>query len=133
VTGPTLYVVLVAFGVVVGVTSGLLGVGGGTLIVPFLTLAVGFSQHSAEATSLLVILPTAVVGSLALRRRGVGDLGLALRFGVFGAIGSVVGALLALALPASTLRLVFAVFVLVVGLRLVRDGLRGERADEVRS
>jgi len=133
VTGPTLYIVLVAFGVVVGVTSGLLGVGGGTLIVPFLTLAVGFSQHSAEATSLLVILPTAVVGSLALRRRGVGDLGLALRFGVFGAIGSVVGALLALALPASTLRLVFAVFVLVVGLRLVRDGLRGERADEVRS
>jgi len=133
VTGPTLYVVLVAFGVVVGVTSGLLGVGGGTLIVPFLTLAVGFSQHSAEATSLLVILPTAVVGSLALRRRGVGDLGLALRFGVFGAIGSVVGALLALALPASTLRLVFAVFVLVVGLRLVRDGLRGERSDEVRS
>ena len=132
-TGPTLYIVLVAFGVVVGVTSGLLGVGGGTLIVPFLTLAVGFSQHSAEATSLLVILPTAVVGSLALRRRGVGDLGLALRFGVFGAIGSVVGALLALALPASTLRLVFAVFVLVVGLRLVRDGLRGERSDEVRS
>ena len=132
-SGPTLYVVLVAFGVVVGVTSGLLGVGGGTLIVPFLTLAVGFSQHSAEATSLLVILPTAVVGSLALRRRGVGDLGLALRFGVFGAIGSVVGALLALALPASTLRLVFAVFVLVVGLRLIRDGLRGERAEEVRS
>jgi hypothetical protein len=116
--------VLVAFGVVVGIASGLLGVGGGTLIVPFLTLAVGFSQHSAEATSLLVILPTAVAGSLALRRRGVGDLGLALRFGVFGAAGSVLGALLALTLPASTLRLVFAVFVGVVGLRLVRDGTR---------
>jgi uncharacterized membrane protein YfcA len=123
-SGPTLYVVLVAFGVVVGIASGLLGVGGGTLIVPFLTLAVGFSQHSAEATSLLVILPTAIVGSLALRRRGVGDLALALRFG---ALGSVLGALLALALPADTLRLVFAVFVGVVGLRLARDGIRGER------
>ena len=126
-TGPTLYVVLVAFGVIVGVASGLLGVGGGTLIVPFLTLAVGFAQHSAEATSLLVILPTAVAGSLALRRRGVGDLGLALRFGVVGAVGSVLGALLALALPASTLKLVFAVFVGVVGLRLARDGIRAER------
>jgi uncharacterized membrane protein YfcA len=126
-SGPTLYVALVAFGVVVGVASGLLGVGGGTLIVPFLTLAVGFSQHSAEATSLLVILPTAVAASLALRRRGVGDLGLALRFGVVGALGSVLGALLALALPASTLRLAFAVFVGVVGLRLARDGVRGER------
>ena len=129
-TGPTLYVALVAFGVAAGVASGLLGVGGGTLVVPFLTLAVGLTQHSAEATSLLVILPTAVVGSLVLRRRGVGDLRLALRFGVVGAIGSVLGALLALALPASTLRLVFAVFVGLVGLRLARDGLRHEDALE---
>lgn len=126
-TGPTLYVALVAFGLVAGVASGLLGVGGGTLIVPFLTLAVGFSQHSAEATSLLVILPTAIVGSLALRRRGVGDLGIALRFGVVGAVGSVLGAVLALALPGSTLRIVFAVFVGVVGLRLAYDGLRPEK------
>jgi uncharacterized protein len=126
-SGPTLYVVLVAFGVVVGVASGLLGVGGGTLIVPFLTLAVGFSQHAAEATSLLVVLPTAIVGSLVLRRRGVGDLGLALRFGAVGALGAVLGALVALALPADTLRLVFAVFVGVIGLRFVRDGIRDDR------
>ena len=125
-SGPTLYVALVAFGVVVGVTSGLLGVGGGTLVVPFLTLAVGLSQHAAEATSLLVILPTAIAGSLALRNRGVGDLGLALRFGVIGAVGSVLGALLALALPGSTLRLVFAVFVGLVGLRIAYDGVRRE-------
>jgi uncharacterized membrane protein YfcA len=125
-TGPTLYVVLVAFGVVVGVASGLLGVGGGTVIVPFLTLAVGFSQHSAQATSLFVILPTAIAGSLVLRRKAIGDLGLALRFGVVGAVGSVAGALLALALPAHTLRLFFAVFVGLVGLRLARDGIRGD-------
>jgi uncharacterized membrane protein YfcA len=125
-SGPTLYVALVAFGVVAGVASGLLGVGGGTLIVPFLTLAAGFSQHAAEATSLLVVLPTAIVGSLALRRRGVGDLELALRFGLVGAAGAVLGALLALALPADTLRVVFAVFVGIVGLRFVRDGIRGE-------
>ena len=132
-SGPTLYVALVAFGVVVGVASGLLGVGGGTLIVPFLTLAAGFSQHSAEATSLLVILPTAIVGSLALRKRGVGDLGLALRFGVVGAAGSVLGALLALALPATTLRLVFAVFVGVVGLKLAYDGIRDDTPPGLRS
>ena len=125
-SGPTLYVALVAFGVVAGVASGLLGVGGGTLIVPFLTLAAGFSQHAAEATSLLIVLPTAIAGSLALRRRGVGDLGLALRFGLVGAAGAVLGALLALALPADTLRVVFAVFVGIVGLRFVRDGIRGE-------
>ena len=49
-SGSTLYLALVAFGVLAGVASGLLGVGGGTLMVPFLTLAAGFSQHVAEAT-----------------------------------------------------------------------------------
>ena len=122
--GITLVVALVAFGVAVGATSGLLGVGGGTLMVPFLTLAVGLSQHAAEATSLLVVLPTAIVASVVLQRRGVGDLGLALRFGTLGAVGSVLGALLALALPGHVLKLVFAGFLLLVSARLVRDGLR---------
>ncbi len=119
-----LFVALAAFGLGTGAAAGLLGVGGGILMVPFLTLAVGLSQHAAEATSLVVVLPTAVVASLELRRRGVGDLGLALRFGVVGAVGGAVGALLALALPATTLRVVFAVFLALVGLRLVRDGVR---------
>jgi uncharacterized protein len=115
---------LVAFGVATGMAAGLLGVGGGILMVPFLTLAVGLSQHSAEATSLVVVLPTALVASLALRRRGIGDLPSALRFGVAGALGAVGGVLLALALPGSTLRIVFAVFLGLVGLRLVGDGVR---------
>ncbi len=122
--GPTLYIALAAFGVLAGVASGLLGVGGGTLIVPFLVLAVGLTQHGAEATSLLVILPTAIVGSLTLRRKGVGNLGLALRFGLVGAIGAFAGAKLALALPASTLKIVFSVFVGIVGLKLAYDGWR---------
>src|SRR5439155_211956 len=85
---------LVAFGVLGGLLSGLLGVGGGTVMVPCLTLAVGLSQHAAEATSLLVILPTAAAGTLALHRRGVGNPGLAIRFGLVGSIGAVLGALL---------------------------------------
>jgi len=124
VSGPGLYAALIAFGVLAGVASGLLGVGGGTLIVPFLTLAVGLTQHGAEATSLLVILPTAIVGSLTLRRKGVGNLAIALRFGLIGAIGAFAGAKLALALPASTLKIVFAVFVGLVGLKLAYDGWR---------
>jgi uncharacterized membrane protein YfcA len=115
---------LAAFGLFVGAAAGLLGVGGGILMVPFLTLAVGLSQHAAEATSLVVVLPTALVASLELRRRGIGELATALRFGVVGAAGAVGGALLALTLPASTLRVVFAVFLGLVGLRLVGDGVR---------
>lgn len=92
---------------------------------PFLVLAVGLSQHEAEATSLLVILPTALAASVALRRRDVGDLPVALGLGTVGALGAVVGALLALSLPADALRLIFAGLLALIGLRFVRDARAG--------
>jgi uncharacterized protein len=125
-----LLLALVAVGAASGVLAGLLGVGGGILLVPFLVLAVGMSQHSAEATSLLVVLPTAIVASLTLHRRGVGDLPTALRIGAVGALGAIVGALLALWLPGDALRTLFAVFLALVGARLVRDGLTGAGVPE---
>ena len=75
-------------------------------------LAVRRLTHANAA----LFLPTAVVASLELRRRGVGNLGEALRFGTVGAIAAAGGALLALLLPASTLKLVFAVLLGLVGL-----------------
>jgi uncharacterized protein len=120
-----LFLALIVVGAAAGVLAGLLGVGGGILLVPFLVLAVGMTQHEAEATSLLVILPTAVAASVALRRRGLGDLPIALVIGMVGALGAVVGALLALSLPADVLRAVFAVLLTVAGLRLIRDARMG--------
>jgi hypothetical protein len=120
-----LFVALIGVGAAAGVLAGLLGVGGGILLVPFLVLAVGMTQHEAEATSLLVILPTAVAASIALRRRGVGDLPVALVIGVVGAVGAVAGALLALSLPADVLRAVFAVLLAIAGLRLIHDARMG--------
>jgi len=127
VTTALLLVGLAAFGVATGAAAGLLGVGGGIVMVPFLTLVVGVPQHAAEATSLLVVLPTAVVASIVLRRRRVGDLGVALRFGIIGAAGGAGGALLALTLSGHALRVVFAAFLALVGVRLVYDSLRAEQ------
>jgi uncharacterized membrane protein YfcA len=126
VSGVVLYATLVAFGFFTGGAAGLLGVGGGIMMVPFLTLVAGISQHEAQATSLLVVLPTAIVASITLHRKRVGDLPLALRFGAIGAVGGVAGALLALALPGHALRLVFALFLAVVAVRLIRDGVTAE-------
>lgn len=122
-TGLALYAGLVAFGFLTGGAAGLLGVGGGIMMVPFLTLVAGVSQHAAQATSLLVVLPTAIVATIVLHRKGIGDAGLALRFGALGAVGGIAGALLALALPSHLLRLVFALFLAAVAVRLVRDGV----------
>jgi len=123
-SGVALYAALVAFGFLAGAAAGLLGIGGGIMIIPFLTLVAGVSQHQAEATSLLVILPTAIVATIVLHRKGIGDAALAVRFGALGAAGGVVGALAALALPAHVLRLVFALFLAAVAVRLLRDGLK---------
>jgi len=117
---------------VAGVLAGLLGVGGGILLVPFLVLAVGMTQHEAEATSLLVILPTALAASLALRRRDIGDLPAALAVGAVGAIGAVSGARLALALPGELLRLLFAALLAFVGARFIRDARTTRGAETAR-
>jgi uncharacterized membrane protein YfcA len=119
--GIALVVALVAVGALTGVVAGILGVGGGILMVPFLTLAIGIPQHAAEGTSLLVILPTAIAASVALHRRGIGDLRAGLALGSLGAAGAAAGALIALALPGHVLRILFAVFLLIVGARLLGD------------
>lgn len=115
---------LVAFGMFSGVVAGTLGIGGGAFMVPFLVLAAGLDQHEAAATSLAVIVPTALVAGRVLARHGIGDLKRALALGGVGALGAVAGALLALALPEEALRVAFAGFLALVGVRLLRDGLR---------
>lgn len=115
---------LVAFGLLIGGVAGLLGIGGGALMVPFLVVVAGLSQTEAAATSLAVIVPTGLVASRALARSGLGDLKRALALGTVGALGSAGGALLALALPETALRVIFATFVAAIGLRLLHDALR---------
>jgi uncharacterized membrane protein YfcA len=53
-----------------------------SVVVPFLVLAMGLGQQHAQATSLVMILPMAVVAILTLRRRGVGDLAVILRISI---------------------------------------------------
>lgn len=121
---------ILAFGLCTGMLSGILGIGGGTFMVPFMVLALGVGQHAAEATSLLVVLPTSLVATYTLARRGAVDVRQSLKLGLMGAAGGVAGALIALALPADALRRVFGVFMLIVAVRMLR-GLwktRGEAA-----
>ena len=107
----------VALGLAAGVVSGLLGVGGGTLFVPTL-LALGLSQRSAEATSLLAILPTVAVGAWRQHRYGNVGWHSALVLGVTSIGGVVGGVFVAEALPEVTLRRLFAVLLLVVAAQI---------------
>lgn len=122
----------VLVGVAAGVVAGLFGVGGGTLFVPALTLFLGLSHLEAEATSLLAIVPVAVVG--AWRQHGYGNL--ALRDGItVGALavgGAVLGVVLANALPERALEIGFAALLLFVATQMVRRALRVPEGSGVR-
>ena len=109
----TSYFVAAALGVVAGVMSGLFGVGGGILFVPILTW-VGLTQLHAEASSLLAIIPTVLVGVWRQQRYGNVRWRAAAVLGVASIAATVGGAQLALSLPESTLRKLFAVLLLCV-------------------
>ncbi|HVM35932.1 MAG TPA: sulfite exporter TauE/SafE family protein [Actinomycetota bacterium] len=114
----------VGAGLVVGVVSAFFGVGGGTLLVPFMVLVLGFGQHLAEGTSLAVIIPTAVVGAAAHMGRGYVSLRHGLTLGAGGVFGSFLGVGLALHLDAPTLQSLFGISMVLLGSHLVVQGVR---------
>ena len=117
-------------GLLAGLVSGLLGVGGGVLFVPGLVFVLGLSQVRAEATSLLAIVPVAMLGAWQQRRYGNVRVRDGLLIGLLAAAGSVGGVAVANIVDGRTLRIAFAVVMVVVAGQLVRGALRpGERPD----
>jgi uncharacterized membrane protein YfcA len=123
----------IAIGVAAGIVAGLLGVGGGVLFVPGLVLFMGLGQHQAEATSLLAIVPVAIVGTINQNRYGNVRRGDALLMGLLSIAGAVGGVALANALSGEALRVGFAVLILLVAAQLVRTTLRGDRPGSVKT
>ena len=115
---------IVGIGFAAGVVSGLFGVGGGTLFVPALVLLAGLSQIEAEGTSLVAIVPVAVVGAWSQSRYGNLRLRDALVVGCLAAGGSAGGVALANVLSERALKLGFAAVVLGAAAQLVRRALR---------
>jgi len=113
----TTIIVAVCLGLVAGVMSGLLGVGGGILFVPLL-IALGLGEVEAAATSLLAIIPTAAVGAFRQSRYGNLRPRPALIIGVASIAGAEVGVRLATSLPEQLLRRLFGVLLIAVAVQL---------------
>jgi uncharacterized membrane protein YfcA len=106
-----------ALGLAAGVLAGMFGLGGGLLFVPTL-LALGLGQLEAQATSLLAILPAVAAGAWNQRRYGNLRVRTAFALGAASIAGVLVGAWIAISLPESALRRLFALLLLVVAARL---------------
>ena len=116
-----------AIGTAAGLFSGLFGVGGGIIFVPALVIFFDLNQVDAEATSLLAMIPVALVGAYRQGRYGNLRAGDGLVIGLLSAAGATGGVVLANVLPDRELRIAFAAMTLVIAAQLVRHGL-AERA-----
>lgn len=121
----------ILIGVAAGVLSGLLGIGGGALFVPALVLVLGLDQVDAAATSLLAIVPVAVVG--AWRQHAYGNLRVrdGLAIGLLAVPGAVLGVVLVNVLPERAIEYAFAVLLLWIAWTLGRSALRELRGEQV--
>jgi uncharacterized protein len=119
-------------GVLAGLISGLLGVGGGILFVPGLVFVIGLSQVDAEATSLLAIVPVALLGAAQQHRYGNVRVRDGILIGLLAVVGSVAGVAVANIVDGRTLRVAFALVTLIVAGQLVRGARPAPEADPPR-
>jgi hypothetical protein len=122
-------ILAVVMGAAGGVISGMLGVGGGILFVPALSLVLSLSQVKAEATSLLAIIPVALAGAWRQYRYGNVRLHDAVLLGPMSAAGVAGGVALSNALSQRALKVAFAVLLLGVAGQFVLRFWRARRAE----
>lgn len=109
-------------GLLTGVISGLFGIGGGIILVPMLTMFFSYTQHAAVGTSLTaMLLPVGLLGVYEYYRLGkiTSDnlkFGLLIAVGIF--VGTYLGSMLSVNLPATLLKRLFAIFLVLVSLKM---------------
>jgi uncharacterized membrane protein YfcA len=128
-TGWPCVLVLLVSGVFTGFLSGMMGVGGGSLVVPAMVLLAGFTQHIAQGSSLLAMVPAGGMGAYTHWKLGNvrTDILKGIIPGVF--IGTILGSYLANVLPAVILQILFAVVLTWTGLRYLRAQRPPDTAD----
>lgn len=119
---------LIVLGVFVGTMSGILGVGGGAIMMPALSLLFGAGDLLARGTSLLVMVPGAISGSITNWKRGLVQLGRVLTIGVCAAITAPLGTWIAGMISPRTGSLLFAAWLAIIAVKGVQSALKATRA-----
>lgn len=113
--------VTAAVGILGGFLGGLFGVGGGTIFVPLLVFLKGFDMHRAIGTSLLIIIFTAIAGAFFHGKAGMVDWKAAVILGAFSVLGVWLGTKLSLRMDTVILQRAFAVFLVLMAIKLFFD------------
>lgn len=113
-------IILIILGLMAGVLSGLVGIGGGIIIVPGLVYFLGFSQKMSQGTSLAVLLlPIGLLAVSQYYKAGYIDVKVAVVIALAFFLGSYFGSRIAIVLPQETVKKIFAVMMLVVAVKMI--------------
>lgn len=112
--------ILVTIGLMAGMLSGMVGVGGGIIVVPALVFFLGFTQKQAQGTSLaLLSLPVVILAALTYYNQGLVEIRTVLVMAVAFLIGGFLGSKIALSVPEEALKRFFAVILFYTGFKML--------------
>lgn len=123
--------IIILIGIAAGMLSGLVGIGGGLVIVPALVYFLGLSQHTAQGTSLgLILLPVGILAVLAYYKQGHVDPKIVGLLAIGFVVGSYFGSKISLNLPQETVKKIFAVLMIIIAVKMIFFDRKGpEKVD----
>lgn len=116
----TVIIALIAIGLIAGILSGVMGVGGGVVMIPLMILLLGFNQHQAQGTSLTVLaVPVTFLAAYNYYNAGFVNWKYAAIIAVFFVVGGFAGSKLAVNLDQKTLKRIFGGILLIISIKML--------------
>ena len=116
----TTCIILIVIGLLAGILSGLVGVGGGIVMIPLLIMFLGLTQHQAQGTALFAMLPPiGILAAMNYYKEGFVKWEYAAVIALTFVVGGYFGSKLAISLPDQTVRKVFGVIMLIGAIKLI--------------
>ncbi len=116
----TTIVILLCIGLLAGILSGMVGIGGGIVMVPALIYFMNMSQHEAQGTSLAVLLlPVGILAVYYYYNAGYVDIKSALIIAITFVVGGLIGSKIAISVDQNMLKKVFGIFMLLISLKMI--------------
>ena len=117
---PYTFIGLIILGMIAGYFSGLIGIGGGVIIVPALVILFGFTQHTAQGTTLaLLVPPIGILAAYSYYQKGFVDMKTAILICIGFIIGGFIGGKMAIGLSENVMKTVFAIILILIGIKML--------------
>ena len=117
-------------GVISGIVSGM-GMGGGTILIFLLTFVCNIEQHIAQATNLIFFVPTSIIAIIVNIKNKNIDIKLGIYTAIFGILGAIIGANIAIYTDVNKLRKLFGVYLIIIVLHEIYSIYKGYKKEKI--